>query len=82
MTNYITEICGGKKKTGRPSENLRLVAKMETCGSYLVFKHYFNRDEVRLHAAKFCKSICYAHFVPCAEGRSTFRPTKSGWLLF
>ena len=29
MTNYITERCGGKKKTGRPSENLRLVAKMK-----------------------------------------------------
>ena len=68
MTNYITERCGGKKKTGRPPENLRLVAKMETCGSYLVFKHYFNRDEVRLHAAKFCKKHMLCPFCAMRRG--------------
>lgn len=57
-----------QRKTGRPSENLRLVAKMETCGSYLVFKHYFNRDEVRLHAAKFCKKHMLCPFCAMRRG--------------
>lgn len=29
--------------------------KVEHCGEYLVFRHYFTVDEVRLHAAHFCK---------------------------
>lgn len=32
-----------------------LAAKVEHCGEYLLFRHYFTVDLVRLHAAHFCK---------------------------
>ena len=60
-----------KKKTGRPSENLRLVAKMKHAVLIwfssiisIAMKYGYTRRS-------FVKSICYAHFVPCAEGRSS-----------
>jgi hypothetical protein len=28
--------------------------RIEGCGSYLLFRHYFTRDELRLHKARFC----------------------------
>lgn len=35
-------------------------AKLERCGEYLVMRHYYTVDKVRLHAANFCKQhlIC------------------------
>ena len=30
-------------------------SKVEHCGEYLLFRHYFTVDQVRLHAAHFCK---------------------------
>lgn len=37
-----------------------LARKVEGCGEYLLFRHYFTIDEVRLHAAFFCRKhlIC------------------------
>ena len=32
-----------------------LHARVSNCGEYLVFRHYFTIDSVRLHAAQFCK---------------------------
>jgi hypothetical protein len=32
-----------------------LAGKVEHCGEYLVFRHYTTVDQVRLHAAQFCK---------------------------
>jgi hypothetical protein len=31
-----------------------LTERLETCGDYLVFRHYFTIDQVKLHAAHFC----------------------------
>lgn len=31
------------------------IKRIEKCGEYLAFRHYFTVDEVRLHAARFCK---------------------------
>jgi len=31
-----------------------LAARVERCGDYLLFRHYWTIDEVRLHAAEFC----------------------------
>lgn len=36
-------------------EEKRLASSVEHCGEYLLFRHYFTIDEVRLHAAQFCK---------------------------
>lgn len=39
---------------------VKLSAKLEGCGSHLLFRHYYTVDKVRLHAAYFCKKhlIC------------------------
>jgi len=44
MAHYATE--RGESK---------LAGKLEHCGHWLVFRHYYTVDKVRLHAADFCK---------------------------
>lgn len=36
-------------------QNVKVYTKLSNCANYLVFRHYFQIDEVRLHAAQFCK---------------------------
>lgn len=36
-------------------QNVKMSNKLANCANYLVFRHYFQIDEVRLHAAQFCK---------------------------
>jgi hypothetical protein len=33
----------------------KLARRVSECGEYLLFRHYFTVDQVRLHAAQFCK---------------------------
>jgi hypothetical protein len=35
--------------------NVKMSNKLENCSNYLAFRHYTRIDEVRLHAAQFCK---------------------------
>jgi plasmid rolling circle replication initiator protein Rep len=35
--------------------DVHLSGRVSGCGEYLVFRHYFTVDQVRLHAAQFCK---------------------------
>lgn len=35
--------------------HVKEAAKLQSCANYLVFRHYFTVDKVRLHAASFCK---------------------------
>lgn len=44
MAHYATEL--GESK---------LASKLRHCGHWLVFRHYYTVDKVRLHAADFCK---------------------------
>ena len=44
MAEYIGQQEGGKG----------LSRRVDACGEYLVFRHYFTVDQVRLHAAQFC----------------------------
>ncbi|HFC8521157.1 protein rep [Neisseria lactamica] len=70
MAKYITEFYGIKQKSvGRPSENQKLAAKLSNCADFLIFKRYLTVDEVRLHAANFCKKHLLCPF--CAMRRGT-----------
>lgn len=40
---------------GQQEDGVTLGSKVEHCGEYLLFRHYFTVDLVRLHAAHFCK---------------------------
>jgi Replication protein len=37
------------------SVDATIAGKVADCGSYLLFRHYYRVDELRLHAASFCK---------------------------
>lgn len=70
MAKYITEFYGIKQNSvGRPSENQKLAAKLSNCADFLIFKRYLTVDEVRLHAANFCKKHLLCPF--CAMRRGT-----------
>lgn len=70
MSKYITEFYGIKQNSvGRPSENQKLAAKLSNCADFLIFKRYLTVDEVRLHAANFCKKHLLCPF--CAMRRGT-----------
>ena len=34
---------------------VQLAGRVQACGEYLLFRHYFTIDQVRLHAAQFCR---------------------------
>lgn len=36
-------------------DDVKMYNKLSNCANYLLFRHYFTIDEVRLHAAQFCK---------------------------
>ena len=40
---------------GQQVDGKTLASRVEHCGEYLLFRHYFTLDLVRLHAAQFCK---------------------------
>ena len=48
MADYARDYA--KEKEGK-----KLSEKISRCGHYLVFRHYFTIDQLRLHAADFCK---------------------------
>jgi hypothetical protein len=69
MAKYITEIYNIKQNSvGKPSENKKLATKLEGCANYLVFKRYLTADEVRLHAANFCKKHLLCPFCAMRRG--------------
>lgn len=76
MAKYITNFHTGKGKLGRgkgsrtveQSQNKRLVAELESCASYLVFKNYYTINEVRLHAMKSCRKHLLCPFCAMRRG--------------
>lgn len=55
---------GNAKRTTEPvidyirnnePDYLKIVYRMDDCGSYLLFRNYYTEGEIRLRAAKFCK---------------------------
>jgi hypothetical protein len=48
VAQYIGQVVPGK-------EAKRVAAALGGCGEYLLFRHYFQVDQVKLHAAQFCR---------------------------
>ena len=38
-----------------------MAAQVTGCGDYLLFRHFFTVDKVKLHAAQFCKKLSLIH---------------------
>ena len=55
-----------------------MAAKVNGCGDYLLFRHYYTVDKVKLHAAQFCKSTCSVLCAPSGGARRHSRPTLRG----
>jgi hypothetical protein len=72
MSEYITNFQTGKNRQGSKTfeerENIRLASNIKSCASYLLFKHYFNRDEVRLSSAYLCKKHLLCPFCAARRG--------------
>lgn len=47
---------------------VKLAAKLENCGSYLLFRDYYTVGKVRLHAAQFCKKHLVCPFCAIRRG--------------
>lgn len=62
MSDYIRLEFDGNR------ELRQLAGKIQNCGSYLIFRNYYEVDEVRLHFAKFCKKHLLCPF--CAMRRA------------
>lgn len=46
----------------------RVAARLNDCGSYLLFRHYTEEDRVRLHAAYFCRQHLLCPFCAIRRG--------------
>ena len=66
---YITENTKSKwDDRKRNTETGKLATKVQGCANYLVFKRYLTVDEVRLHAANFCKKHLLCLFCAMRRG--------------
>lgn len=63
LPNRVERYADAKKRAldvaeyigGLGSERAALASLLDGCGEYLLFRHYFQVDQIRLHAASFCK---------------------------
>ena len=62
---------------GLPGQQAKDVSqRVMACGDYLLFRHFFTVDKVKLHAAQFCK----AHLLcPCARFVAAPRLSRPTW---
>lgn len=56
-----------------------LVSRMETCGDYLLFRHYFTVDAVRLHAASFCMKHLLCPLCAIRRGSKALKAYLDRW---
>lgn len=72
MVDYITDFKVGKKNVGQPTveqkQAKKIARELQKCGSYLVFKNFYRKNEVRLYAAEFCKKHLLCPFCAMRRG--------------
>jgi hypothetical protein len=56
-----------------------MAAKVESCGDYLQFRHYFTVDTVRLHAAQFCKKHLLCPLCAIRRGAKALAAYLARW---
>ena len=56
-----------------------MAAKVEGCGDYLQFRHYFTVDTVRLHAAQFCKKHLLCPLCAIRRGAKALAAYLARW---
>jgi hypothetical protein len=56
-----------------------LAAKVATCGDYLVFRHYYTVDQVRLHGASLCKKHLLCPLCAIRRGAKALAAYLARW---
>jgi len=57
----------------------RLAQRVQTCGDYLVFRHYFTVDKVRLHGAKLCMKHLLCPLCAIRRGAKALKAYLDRW---
>ena len=57
----------------------RLVDRVNSCGDYLVFRHYFTVDEVRLHGASLCMKHLLCPLCAIRRGAKAMKAYLDRW---
>lgn len=72
LAKYITDFHTGNNRAGAKSvlekANLKIAVQLGSCASYLLFRNYYRRDELRLHSANLCRRHLLCPF--CAACRA------------
>lgn len=70
VAQFIGGHIGGQEK---------LLHRLETCGDYLLFRHYFTVDAVRLHAASFCMKHLLCPLCAIRRGAKALKSYLDRW---
>jgi len=57
----------------------RLVSLIRSCGDYLLFRHYFTVDQVRLHAGSFCNKHLLCPLCAIRRGSKALKAYLDRW---
>lgn len=57
----------------------RMARKVSECGNYLVFRHYFTVDKVRLHGASLCKKHLLCPLCAIRRGAKALKAYSDRW---
>ena len=67
---------------GLPGQQAKDVSqRVMACGDYLLFRHFFTVDKVKLHAAQFCKAHLLCPLCAIRRGAKALGPTWSAGKL-
>lgn len=61
------------------TEGVKEHSRLSRCGNYLVFRHYYTRDIVRLHAAEFCKQHLLCPLCAIRRGAKLMKAYLERW---
>ena len=61
------------------TEHQQMANKVQGCGDYLLFRHYFTVDTVRLHAAQFCKKHLLCPLCAIRRGAKSLAAYLARW---
>jgi hypothetical protein len=66
-----------RASTSKVKETLH--QRLTTCGDYLLFRHYFTIDAVRLHAASFCMKHLLCPLCAIRRGAKAMKAYLDRW---
>jgi hypothetical protein len=74
--NQALEVADSIGGFGAPQ---RLIDRVKSCGDYLVFRHYFTIDEVRLHGASLCMKHLLCPLCAIRRGAKAMKAYLDRW---